>query len=79
MIIGIDMGRARLVAHERRRALREAEFAPLDHQVVVALADPERLQAAEGRRQAVRKRFAEMQSKIDQAETPAQLIAIVAP
>jgi hypothetical protein len=62
-MIAIDMTKAKAIAHEKRRAARSAEFAPLDVKATI----PSEAQAAEAQRQAVRDKYAEMQAAIDAA------------
>lgn len=63
MGIGISIDKAKTIAHERRRAARAQEFAPLDIKVTI----PGEQEAAEAARQEVRQRYAEMQAAIDAA------------
>jgi hypothetical protein len=62
------------VAHDIRRSMREAEFAP--HDKVVALQLPG-AEAAEAERVAIRAKYATMQSDIDAAETVTALRGIL--
>lgn len=71
MAIGINIDKARLIAHDVRRAVRAKEFAPLDIKVTI----PGEQEAAEAARQEIRLRYAKMQLAIDAANTVAQLKA----
>jgi hypothetical protein len=72
-MISIDMTKAKEIAHEKRRAARSAEFAPLDIKATI----PAEATAAEEARQAVRQKYAEMQTNIDAAFDVASLKQIV--
>jgi hypothetical protein len=62
-MITINLDKAKAVAHDKRRAARAAEFAPLDIKATV----PAEAATAEAQRQAVRDKYAAMQSAIDAA------------
>ena len=68
-MITIDMTKAKEIAHEKRRAARSAEFAPLDIKATI----PSEAQAAEAARQAIREKYATMQAQMDAAQTPEEL------
>ena len=72
-MISIDMTKAKEIAHEKRRAARSAEFAPLDIKATI----PAEATAAEEARQAVRQKYAEIQTNIDAASDVASLKQIV--
>lgn len=72
-MITIDMTKAKEIAHEKRRAARSAEFAPLDIKATI----PSEAQAAEAARQAIREKYATMQAQMDAAQTPEQLKALL--
>jgi len=65
MAIVIDLTKAKGIAHDKRRAARSAEFAPLDIKATI----PSEATAAEAARQAVREKYAAMQTAIDSAST----------
>jgi hypothetical protein len=65
-VIKINTDKARTIAHELRRAARSAEFAPLDEQIARRLPGAD-LDALEAARQAVRDRYAVIQTTIDLA------------
>jgi hypothetical protein len=75
MGIGISIDKVKVIAHERRRAARANEFAPLDVKVTI----PGEQEAAEAARQAVRQRYAEMQVVIDAATTVEEIKAVLPP
>lgn len=62
-MISINLNKAKAVAHDARRAARTAEFAPLDVKATI----PSEATAAEAARQAVREKYAVMQTAIDAA------------
>lgn len=65
-----DTDAAKEVAHDIRRSVREAEFVPLDKEVVIATANPEKLAEAEEARQEVRDKYAAIQAEIDACDCP---------
>lgn len=68
-MIRINIDKAKAIAHDVRRAKRAEEFAPLDIKVTI----PSEAAAAEAARQAVREKYAAMQSAIDSAQTTEQI------
>ena len=58
-----DLGAAKEIAHGKRRAARDSEFAPLDVMATV----PAEAARAEAERQLVRDKYASVQSDIDAA------------
>ncbi len=69
--------KAKELAHELRRSLREKEFAP--HDEVIAKRIPGAAQdEAEAARQAIRDKYAAMQAQIDACESPDALRAVLA-
>lgn len=71
MGIGLNINKAKDIAHEVRRAKRAEEFAPLDIKATI----PAEAAAAEAARQAVREKYAAMQTAIDAAATPEEIKA----
>lgn len=71
--IGVEMVKAKDITHEKRRAKRAAELAPLDVEATI----PSKAAQAEAARQAIRDRYAVIQTSIDAATTPEQLKAII--
>jgi hypothetical protein len=61
----INITKAKNIAHDARRTARSAEFAPLDIKATI----PSEATAAEAARQAVRDKYATMQTAIDAATT----------
>ena len=73
MGIVIDINKAKAIAHDARRAARAAEFAPLDVKATI----PSEAAAAEAARQAIRDKYAAIQTQMDAAQTPEQLKALM--
>jgi len=69
MAIVIDITKAKEIAHDKRRAARSAEFAPLDIKATI----PSEAQAAETDRQAIRNKYTTMQTQMDAATTVEEL------
>jgi hypothetical protein len=72
IIVNID--KAKAIGHEIRRKKREKEFAPLD-EVIMKRIPGTAEQEAEAARQAVRDKYAVVQSNIDAAATPEEIKA----
>ena len=70
-MIKINLDKAKGIAHEVRRQKRSEEFAPLDIQATI----PAKAEEAEAARQAVREKYAAIQSKIDEATNPEEIKA----
>lgn len=62
-MITVNLDKAKTIVHDIRRAKRTAEFAPLDVKATI----PSEAAAAEAARQAVREKYAAIQSDIDAA------------
>ncbi len=74
--VQIDMTKAKAIAHEKRRAAREQEFAPLDEVIAKQILGTD-LDAAEAERQAIRDKYDQVQLDIDAAQDPAQLRTVL--
>lgn len=72
--IGHDMAKARAIAHDKRRAARSAEFAPLDVEATI----PAKAAQAEAARQQIRNKYDAMQASIDAASDVLALKATIA-
>lgn len=68
-MIKINLDKAKDIAHDKRRAERAAEFAPLDIKATI----PSEAVAAEAERQAIREKYAAIQTEIDAAKTPEEI------
>lgn len=66
-----DIAKCKTIAHDRRRAARDAEMAPLDIKATI----PSEAAQAEAARQVVRDKYAAMQAAIDAATTVEQIKA----
>jgi len=71
MAIVIDLTKAKGIAHDKRRAARSVEFAPLDIKATI----PTEAVSAEEARQAIRDKYAAMQTAIDEASTVEEIKA----
>ena len=72
-MITINIDKAKTLVHDKRRAARSAEFAPLDVKATI----PSEAVAAEAARQAVREKYAAIQADIDTAPGVPELKLIV--
>ncbi len=70
-MITINIDKAKIIAHDIRRAARAEEFAPLDIKATI----PSEAEAAEAARQAVRDKYAAIQQSIESASTPEEIKA----
>lgn len=75
-VITVNLDKAKAIAHAHRRAARAREFAPYDQ--VVALQVPgQSTTDAEAARAKIRTKYAGIQTSIDAATTPDQLMGII--
>ena len=72
-MINVNMTKAKEIAHEKRRAARAEEFAPLDIKATI----PAEAAAAEAARQVIRDKYATMQTAMDAATTADELKALL--
>ena len=72
-MIVINLDKAKNITHEARRAKRAEEFAPLDVKATI----PSEATAAEEARQAVRDKYAAIQTSIDNAQGVDELKAVM--
>ncbi len=68
-----NLTKAKDIAHDKRRAARAKEFAPLDVEATI----PSRASQAEAARQAIRNKYAAMQEQMDAAESVEQLKSLL--
>ena len=68
-MITVNLDKAKGIAHEKRRAARAEEFAPLDIKATI----PAEATAAEEARAAVRTKYAVLQDQMDSATTVEEL------
>ena len=69
MTIKVNLDKAKAIGHDIRREERAKEFAPLDIQATI----PAKAEEAEAARQAVRDKYAAIQTQIDSATTPDEI------
>jgi len=67
--IEVRLDKAKVIAHDRRRAAREKDFAPFDD-IIAKQIPGASAQQAEAERQKIRDKYAAMQTAIDAAQTP---------
>lgn len=72
MGITIDLNRAKIIAHEKRRVSRSEEFAPYDEIIMKQIPGNDYNQA-ESARQVIREKYANLQSQMDAATTVEEL------
>ena len=73
-MITININKAKTIAHDMRRASRAEEFKPYD-EIIAKQIPGMAAQDAEAARQAIRDKYADMQTAIDAAQTPEQIKA----
>ena len=64
-MITVNINKAKSIAHDKRREARASEFAPLDIKATI----PAEAASAEAARQAIRDKYAAMQTQIEAAST----------
>ena len=64
-----DLDTCKSIGHDKRRAARAEEFAPLDEVIMKQIPGVDAV-AAEASRQVIRDKYAEVQESIDAAKTP---------
>jgi hypothetical protein len=75
MVMGlvIDLTKAKNIGHDMRRAARAEEFKPYDDAIAKQI--PGQMEGAEAARQAIRDKYAAIQTSIDAAATPDEIKA----
>ena len=73
MGIVIDVNKAKAIGHDMRRAARSEEFKPFDEAIAKQI--PGASEGAETARQAIREKYAAIQTDIDAAATPEEIKA----
>lgn len=74
-MITINLDKAKVIAHDKRRAARAEEFEPFDN--VIAKQIPGQMEGAEAARQAIREKYAQLQTQMDAAQTVEELKALL--
>ena len=69
----IDLTKAKNIGHDMRRAARAEEFKPYDEAIAKQI--PGQMEGAEAARQAIREKYAAIQTSIDAAATPDEIKA----
>jgi hypothetical protein len=69
----IDLTKAKNIGHDMRRAARAEEFKPYDEAIAKQI--PGQADGAEAARQAIREKYAAIQTSIDAAATPDEIKA----
>jgi hypothetical protein len=72
-MIVINVTKAKAIGHDMRRAARAEEFKPYDEAIAKQI--PGQMEGAEAARQAIREKYAAIQTAIDAAATPDQIKA----
>jgi len=67
-MITINMTKAKTIGHDMRRAARAEEFKPFDEIIAKQIPGTD-IQSVEAQRQSVRDKYADIQAKIDAANT----------
>jgi hypothetical protein len=75
-MIKINLNKAKVIVHDKRRAARAKEFAPLD-EVIAKQIPGSSAQQAEAARQAIRDKFTIIQNDIDAAASVEELKLIM--
>ena len=71
-MITINLDKAKVIAHDKRRAARAEEFKPHDDVIMKQIPGKD-AQAAEGARQVIRDKYAALQTAMDATTTVDQL------
>ena len=72
-MITINITKAKAIGHDMRRAARAEEFKPFDEAIAKQI--PGASEGAETARQAIREKYAAIQTDIDAAATPEEIKA----
>ena len=70
-MIKINVTKAKAIGHDMRRAARAEEFKPFDEAIAKQI--PGAADGAEAQRQAIREKYAAIQTQIDAATTPDEI------
>ena len=73
-MITVNMTKAKAIPHDARRAARAEEFKPHDEVIMKQIPGVD-AQASEAARQAIRDKYAAIQTQIDAAATPEEIKA----
>lgn len=75
-MITVNIGKAKAIAHDVRRARRAQEFQPLDEQIAKQIPGTDTA-ALEAQRQEIRDRYAQIQGAIEAAATTEAIKAAI--
>ena len=75
-MITINLGKAKVIAYEKRRAARAEEFKPYDDAIAKRISDKD-VNEAESARVAIRVKYAVLQIQIDEARNVDDLRALL--
>ena len=75
-MIKINIDKAKAIGHDIRRAERAKEFEPFDKVIAAQIPGADAAEA-EAARQAIREKYAAIQSEIDGAQTPEEIKAVL--
>lgn len=76
-MIKVNIDKAKAISHSIRREVRAIEFAPLDAEININIANPEKVAGIESQRQVIRDKYAVVQEEINSASTVEQLKTII--
>ena len=74
-MIKINLNKAKEIAHEKRRIVRDKEFAPYDEIMLKQI--PGQIKAAEKERKTIRSKYEDIQEEIDAATTLEELKTVM--
>lgn len=74
-MIKVNVDKAKEIAHDLRRAIREMEFKPLDE--VISKQIPGKFEQAESKRAIIRDKYATFQTAIESVQNAEELTTIV--
>lgn len=75
-MITVNLDKAKEIAHEKRREARDEEFKPYDEVIMKQIPGNNMVQA-EAARQAIRDKYDELQTQMDEAQTVEELKSLL--
>jgi hypothetical protein len=75
-MITVNIDKAKVISHDKRREARSAEFAPLDEVIMKQIPGTDAV-AVEAERQAIRDKYVSLQADIDAATDAVALKTII--
>lgn len=76
MTIVINFGKAKIIAHQKRRIAREEEFKPYD-EIIMKQIPGNAYAQAESARQTIREKYAVLQAQMDSAQNLEELKSLI--